>query len=161
MDTSIAAAIKRIYQYILIITVNLFKKGHRPTLFYEYMTTSVETESLRIFDYVRAEESGINLYIYENWPGFEGDYPFPATTEPFKIYNEYVSGDFHDWWLEMQDLMNEARSGAKIMLIPAGSIIIKVLTDVPGLSSLTMVELYDGRAPHGKASMYFLVSLVF
>jgi hypothetical protein len=61
----------------------------------------------------------------------------------------------------MQDLMIESRPGANIKLIPAGSIISKVLTGIPGLSSLTTDQLYDDKAPHGKASMYFLASLVF
>ncbi len=161
LDTSVVAATKRIYHYIRITVVNLFQKRKRTTVFYNYMETSVVTESLRIFDYVRVEEPSINFYIYENWPGFEGDYPFPATTETFKLYNEYVTGDFHNWWIEMQDMMNEARPEATIMLIPVGSIISKVLTDIPGLNSLNMDELYDDKAPHGKASMYFLASLVF
>ena len=104
LDTSLAARFSRIYQYIRSTVVRLFDEKFRPTLFYSYMTTSVETESLRILDYVRSEEPGIQFYIYENWPGFEGDYPFPASADTFKLYNEYVTGEFHDWWVEMQDV---------------------------------------------------------
>ena len=161
MDTSVAARAERMYDYVRTTVAKKFQKRKRQTPIYDYMGTSVVDESLRIFDYVRAEEPGINFYVYENWPGFEGDYPFPATTETFKLYNEYVIGDFHDWWIEMQDAMNEARPGARIMLIPVGSVISKVFTDIPGLSSLSMDDLYDDEGPHGKASMYFLSSLVF
>ena len=161
LGTSFAAAVNRIYQYTRISVVKLFEKVYRPNLYYDYMTTSMEAESLRIFDYVRTEEPGVNFYIYENWPGFEGDYSYPPSIETFKLYNQFVTGDFHNWWVEMQDVMNEARPGARVMLIPVGSTISKALTDIPGLSSLTMDELYEDKAPHGKAPMYFLSNLLF
>ncbi len=160
VDASVSTTISRTDNDVRMTLDDYFRGQKAPELFYQYIDTSVLAEGLRILDHVRAETPEIRFYIYENWPPFEGDYPFPANSKTFKLYHQYSTGDFHGWWIEMQDRMNEARPEGKVMLIPAGSTISNLLSKLPELSSLTMDELYDDSAPHGKASIYFLASLV-
>ncbi|MEM7574501.1 MAG: T9SS C-terminal target domain-containing protein [Bacteroidota bacterium] len=119
------------------------------------------TATEAIVDWVRQEEDTVAVYIYENWPDMapylNGN--FPPEVSAFANYNDYTRGAFHDWWIDYQDALLAARPAARIRMIPVGPIIADLLSVAP-LNSIPLGELYEDDAPHGRASLYFLASLV-
>jgi len=125
---------------------------------------------LRVLDYVRAQEPGVDFYIYENWPAGDFHAPdydppnsnTPPTSQQFSAYHDYTRGEFHDWWLQLHDLVVAARPGANIKMVPVGPIISGLLSEsgIGGLSSIPFEDLYEDNAPHGRPTIYFLAGLV-
>lgn len=121
-------------------------------------STTVVTSTETIFDWVEQQEPGTKYYIYENWP--EMNIPnFPPTAAEFATYNMFTQGSFHDWWTEYQDFMLASRPQLNTRLIPTGSIISKIITDLYP-NQIPVTELYEDGDPHGRATIYFLAGLV-
>ena len=120
---------------------------------------STVQETLRLLDYVRQEEPGIPFYIYENWPEFKEPFPFDPEGPQSQGYHDYTLGEFHEWWMELQDIVNTQRPAANVKLIPTGSIISGLLTEIEPLRNLTNADLYVDGDPHGNGIMYYLAAL--
>jgi len=126
-------------------------------------TESPLSATLEIMDWTSARESNMRIYIYENWPDMA---PFltneifpPSSPTEFANYNNSISGDFHDWWIDYQDMTLAARPEIYPRMIPVGPIIAELLTQTP-LSGLTATDLYVDGAPHGTPTVYFLAGLI-
>ncbi|WP_108805204.1 T9SS type A sorting domain-containing protein [Aquimarina sp. Aq107] len=118
---------------------------------------------LRILDYSRDEEPGINFYIYENWPEFNGTFPPVSQTEEeqeFGAFYDYTRGEFHDWWITLQDEVLATRPDANVKLIPVGPILSDLFSDNGILSEIAATTLYEDSAPHGYPVLYFLTALI-
>lgn len=116
--------------------------------------------TLEVIDWVSAQEPGIAIYIYENWPDMDGyTSSFPPTASEFANYNAYVVSGFHTWWIDYHDELLAARPAANIKMIPVGPIISNLLTNT-NLSGIAVSDLYEDDAPHGRPTIYFLASLV-
>lgn len=116
--------------------------------------------SLQVIDWVLAQEPGIDIYIYENWPDMSGYISsFPPSTNEFANYNAFVVSSFHTWWIDYHDELLAARPAANIKMIPVGPIISNLLTNT-NLSGIAVTTLYEDDAPHGRPTIYFLASLV-
>lgn len=123
----------------------------------DYSTTVVNSTET-IFDWVNQQEPGVKFYIYENWP--EMNIPnFPPTNAEFATYNTFTQGSFHDWWVDYQDFMLASRPQLNTRLIPVGSIISKIITDLYP-NQIPVTELYEDGDPHGRATIYFLAGLI-
>ncbi len=117
------------------------------------------TES--IFEWCNEQEDGLNFYIYENWPDM-GSYlgsGFPPSEDEWQSYNEYLNADFHDWYLEYHDALVENFPSSCIKMIPVGILISELLSKSP-YNEIPIDELYEDDAPHGRATIYFLASLI-
>ncbi|HMO39995.1 MAG TPA: T9SS type A sorting domain-containing protein [Saprospiraceae bacterium] len=117
--------------------------------------------SLRIIDHVNEQLLGPRIYIYENWPAVNPDgsgLSFPVSAQAFSEYHNIVLGDFHNWWLELQDLIIQARPELNVRMIPVGPIISKLLTETPLVNIPVTEWFYDGV--HGTPSLYFLAGLI-
>ena len=113
-----------------------------------------------IVDWVREQEPGVRVIIYENWPDMGGTIAsFPPTAAELEAYHATTRGSFHAWWLAYQDAVMAARPEAEVRMIPVGPAIARVLTETP-LSGIPTLELYEDDAPHGRPTLYFLASLV-
>lgn len=125
-------------------------------------STSVVNATQDILDYSDAQQSGIKYYLYENWPEMDLASAYPPTVPPQTEINDFhnqTTGIFHDWWLEYQDSLLSSRPALNLRLIPVGSVLSKIIRDLlPG--QIPFEELYEDSAPHGRASLYFLASLV-
>lgn len=145
----------------VIVTEANFIQGLPPTSTETGFSRSSLDNFLRIFDYVVGETPDVKFYIYENWPEFGGQgFPYPPTPDEMLNYHNHTMGDFHDWWISLHDLMLAERPNSNIKLLPVGSILSKMLVNLPGLASLTHEDLYSDDAPHGHPVMYFLSALV-
>ena len=115
--------------------------------------------TLQIIDWLEKYEPGANIYIYENWPEMAAFGDFPVNRKQFDKYNDYVLGDFHQWWVSYYEALREARPSATIKMVPVGPIITGLLTETP-LKAIPIEELYEDSAPHGRPNIYFLASLI-
>ena len=118
--------------------------------------------TIDIADWVNQQEDSVQIYIYENWPDmapYLSGGSFPPTPQDLSTYYNYTRGEFHDWWLEYHDSLLIARPDAKIRMIPVGPILANLL-ESPMLSQVPATEWYEDDAPHGRASLYFLASLI-
>lgn len=114
-----------------------------------------------IVDWLGSNAENARIYLYENWPdmaGILGDASFPPNAEGLLAYNEATLGDFHNWWIEYQDLLLTSRPDANVRMIPTGPVIAEVINNF--LQNIESTELYEDDAPHGRANVYFLAGLV-
>ncbi|NND04793.1 MAG: hypothetical protein HKN87_00315 [Saprospiraceae bacterium] len=83
---------------------------------------------------------------------------FPRTPSEIQPYHAYTKGAFHDWWIEYHDSLLVSRTDLQVRMIPIGPIIGDIIETY--LSSVPITELYEDDAPHGRALLYFLASIV-
>ena len=114
-----------------------------------------------IVDWLIAQEDTIKIYIYENWPDMAPylQNGFPPSASEFSNYNNYTLNGFHDWWIEYHDSLLLSRPTINVRMIPVGPILSEMLIDTV-LNQVPLTELYEDDAPHGRASIYFLASLI-
>ncbi|MEL6251235.1 MAG: T9SS type A sorting domain-containing protein [Bacteroidota bacterium] len=125
-------------------------------------STTVLQSTETIFDWVDQQEDSVRFYIYVNWPEMDLQNAFPPNlpqaSEVLDFHNQ-TTGSFLDWWTEYQDSMLVSRPQFQVRLIPVGPIISKILRDqIPG--QIPFDELYEDSDPHGRASLYFLASMI-
>ncbi|RZS90599.1 T9SS type A sorting domain-containing protein [Aquimarina brevivitae] len=118
---------------------------------------------VRILDFARQEEPTIDFYIYENWPEFYGTFPPTSDEEEateFGAFYDYTRGDFHNWWIDLQDEVLAARPDSNVKLIPVGPILADLFSDTGILADIPAATLYEDAAPHGYPVVYFLTALI-
>ncbi len=119
--------------------------------------------TVEIFEWCNQQEDDMDLYIYENWPDMDpylaNEFP-EVSTEEFAAYNAYTLGEFHDWWIDYQDMVNEELAPLEVKMIPVGPILSLLLTEIDDLAAIPITELYEDGAPHGRATIYFLAGLI-
>ncbi|MGL1934383.1 MAG: hypothetical protein OCD01_05165 [Fibrobacterales bacterium] len=119
-----------------------------------------------IFDWVSAQEPGIELYIYENWPDMGGfapnfdpeddNYAVP-TAEALEQYYAHTLSSFHDWFLEYHN--ETVKQNPQVKMIPVGPILAKLFTKTT-LKNIPVLDLYEDNAPHGTPTLYFLAGMI-
>ncbi len=115
--------------------------------------------TLAVFDWVDEAQPSVRYLVYENWPDmaaftdaeFNGDLP---SAEEVAAYHAYTEGDFHQWWLDYTEALNQARPDLDIVLVPTGSVMSRILSTT--LADVAVDELYLDNAPHGTPTLYFL-----
>ena len=123
---------------------------------------SAVSYTTEIIDWVTAQEPGIDIYIYENWPDMRRVIPdniFPATDAELQAYHELTMGEYAEWFDTYHAELQAARPDVNIISIPVGPMISKMLTETP-LSGIPITSLYEDIAPHGTETLYFLASVV-
>ena len=115
-----------------------------------------------IVNWLEANEPGIKIYIYENWPDMAPYLTggvFPPTSSDLTNYYNYLNSDFHDWWIDYHDAILLSNPAENVRMIPVGPILSDLLQNTV-LNTIPALELYEDDAPHGRASLYFLAGLV-
>ena len=114
-----------------------------------------------IADWLVIQEEDIRIYIYENWPDMAPYLSggFPPSASDLHNYYSYTEGAFHDWWLDYHDALLASRPEMEIRMIPVGPIMADLLSQSP-LNAIPATDLYEDDAPHGRATLYFLASLI-
>ena len=125
-------------------------------------TTSVLTSTETIFDWVAQQEMDVRFFVYANWPemDLQNAYPpnLPLQAEIDAYHNQTIT-PFMDWWIDYQDHLLASRPDYQTRLIPVGSIISKILTElIP--DQVPFSELYEDSDPHGRPSLYFLAGMI-
>jgi len=114
-----------------------------------------------VFDWVRGQSAQTCLIIYENWPDMA---PFLSgetlqTEAEFTAYNNYLRGDFHDWWIEYHDALLASRPAYEVKMVPVGPILADIL-ESDWADEVPYDQLYEDNAPHGRPTLYFLASVI-
>jgi hypothetical protein len=146
------------FDSILFTPVN-FVQNESPTANLDWAGGSTAGITLRVIDWVAAQEPGIEVFIYENWPEMQIN-SFPPTTGEFDDYNAFVLGGFSDWWDAYHDALQDARPDLQITSIPVGPIIAKMISQTSLLSGMSVTDFYKDGDPHGTDTTYFLASLI-
>lgn len=116
-----------------------------------------------LISWVTENKPGTPLYIYEGWPDMatytNGN--FPPTPNEWASYQADAgfNSNFHEWYLELQDSLNERYPNECIKLIPVGPIISELLDQAP-YNSIPIDTLYEDDAPHGRPSIYMMAGLI-
>ncbi|MEQ8583344.1 MAG: hypothetical protein RIC30_20255 [Marinoscillum sp.] len=149
------------FNTILLTAGNFIQYQPATENYYGENFTPVDVTA-NIVNWCLGQEEQMTIYIYENWPDMASflHNDFPPNASEFEAYNDYTRGEFHQWWLDYQDRVREAVPNGDVKMIPVGPILAKLLTDINALSSISMTELYEDDAPHGRPTIYFLASLV-
>ncbi|MGL1903949.1 MAG: fibronectin type III domain-containing protein [Fibrobacterales bacterium] len=139
----------------IIITHANFVQNSPATAPYGGFTPMEST--FRLLDNARSHYPNIPFIIYENWPKLP---QFPATQDEMEEYHTNARGDFHTWWLDLQDMIQQERPDASVQMFPVGPIISGLFQTIPALNSIPLTDLYEDVAPHGRPALYFLAALV-
>lgn len=114
---------------------------------------------LAVVDWLEDAAPGRRIWIYEGWADMGEIAPdFPPDAATLRRYHEANLGSYHDWYVNLIDMLREARPGAEIALLPVSSTLARLFTG-PVLGDLPAEALYTDNAPHGTASLYFLAAL--
>ena len=143
-----------------IFTVFNFVQDLAPDEVYFGESSSVLSASERLIDSVDLYHPEVTQYIYENWPDmapFTGE-PFDPSSSDFTAYNAFTLGDFHDWWIDLQDQLLASDPAENVRMIPVGPMIAELLSVAP-YNTIPVLDLYEDNAPHGRESIYFLAGL--
>lgn len=144
----------------ILITPGNFIQWQSPLNNYPGEDLSPIDATTTIIDWCTEQEEGLQFYIYENWPDmapYLGS-DFPPNSGEWDNYNDYLLGDFHDWFVAYYNGMASLFPDACVRMIPVGPIISKLLQQSP-YDQIPIDQLYEDDAPHGRASLYFLASL--
>lgn len=144
----------------ILITPANFIQWQPPTAdYYNDSISPIEATNM-VFNWADQQEDSLIFYVYENWPDM-GPYlsnGFPPTQSEWNAYNQYLNGDFHDWFLEYHDSLMLAHPNSCVRMIPTGPIISGLLSQSP-FNQIAIDTLYEDDAPHGRPTIYFLAAL--
>lgn len=145
----------------IIITPGNFIQWQGPEMPFPNKNLSPVSATVEIFNWCIEQEDNLKIYIYENWPDMASFLSggFPPLLEEWLDYNSYLQGEFHEWFIDYHRQVKNNFSDQCINFIPVGSIISEILLSEP-YDQIPIEELYEDDAPHGRASLYFLASLI-
>lgn len=145
----------------VIITPGNFIQWQSPQENYPMESVSPISATESIFNWCNQQEDDLNFYIYENWPDMAPylSNGFPPSEDEWISYNEYLTTEFKNWFLEYHDALVESFPNSCIKMIPVGTLISDLLGQSP-YDAIPVQELYEDDAPHGRASIYFLASII-
>ncbi|MEM9545020.1 MAG: T9SS type A sorting domain-containing protein [Bacteroidota bacterium] len=145
----------------ILITPGNFIQWQGPNENYFGDDISPIDATLDVFEWCNEQEEGLNFYIYENWPDMAPylSNGFPPSETEWNAYLGYLNGDFHDWFLEYFNAVETSFPNSCVRMIPVGPLINNLMKEEP-FNQIPIDELYEDDAPHGRASIYFLVSIV-
>ena len=151
-DATINNSIFTIYNYVQDVL---------PSDNYPYFGSSVLNATQRLIDSLTTYHTPIDLFLYECWPdmaGFTSGSTFNPTAQEFVNYQNYVLGDYQDWWENLHDSILVSRPTLQVRMIPVAAVISELLNTAP-FDTIPITDLYEDNAPHGKPSIYFLAGL--
>lgn len=145
----------------ILLTPANFIQWQPPYFDYPNDNSSPLDYTRTIFSWVNQQEDSLQLYVYENWPDMAPylSNGFPPTQSEWTTYNNYLNGDFHDWFVEYHDSLRLAFPNSCVQMIPAGPAISSLLM-TPPYNQIAIDTLYEDDAPHGRPTIYFLAALV-
>ncbi len=144
----------------ILITPGNFIQWQGPSVDYFNDTQSPLDYTSQIFNWVNQQEDSMTFYVYENWPDMAPylSQGFPPSQQEWQNYNDYLNGDFHDWFLEYHDSLILAHPDHCVRMIPVGPVISDLLMQAP-FDQIAIDTLYEDDAPHGRPTVYFLAAL--
>ncbi|MGL1888376.1 MAG: hypothetical protein OCD76_17805 [Reichenbachiella sp.] len=149
------------YSSIILTPANFSQEAPPEEVLSYWDNDSWLNHTLRVVDHVLISHPDIVNYVYEAWPEPRNGALMGDSTYVVDNYFEAEQDHFHDWHVQLQDRLSEARPGKIFKLIPAGSIIAGIFKNVPEMLTIPFSEIYEDDAPHGLPPLYFLTSIIF
>jgi len=145
----------------IMITPGNFIQWQSPNEDYPTDPISPVEATNTIFEWCNSKESNLDFFIYENWPDMAPylSNGFPPSAEEWSEYNIILNNNFHNWFIDYYSQVAKEFSNNCVSFIPAGTLISNLLQTAP-YDEIPISELYEDDAPHGRATIYFLSSLV-
>jgi len=143
----------------VVLTPGNFIQGLAPNEPYPGDTRSPLEASIDVVQDTLADQPNAQFYVYEGWADLGSLYGFPVTETQLADYHAYNMGDYHDWFVDYTQALDDAVPGADVQLIPVASVMAELFTNGP-LEGLTLDDLYVDSAPHGTETVYFLSSMI-
>ncbi len=118
------------------------------------------SETLRVFDWTRAQDPNLRHYIYEGWAEMAGVAGrFPPSDRALRRYHAFNQGDYHNWYQAYLDAVRTERPDLDVQLIPVASEMSRLLAAEP-LNQIPVTALYSDDAPHGTDTLYLLAAMI-
>ncbi len=116
--------------------------------------------SLEVIDWVREAAPEARIMLYQGWADMGNiARSYPPSKRQFRRYNRFIKGDYHEWYLEWEAMLQTARPDADISLIPVATILADLFTETV-LAGIAPEDLYSDTSPHGTATLYLLAAMV-
>ncbi|MBM4151510.1 MAG: T9SS type A sorting domain-containing protein [Ignavibacteria bacterium] len=124
-----------------------------------------------IFNWLNANDPGVNLYLYECWPKIEKNYIMngkdwslstgkaPSSAQ-WVNYLNYATGNSNGFWKDLQDSLIKKAGIVNTKLIPSSMICAKLWRQGGLLSDMPVDSIFEDLGPHGKPSSYFLTAMI-
>jgi len=126
-----------------------------------------------IFNWLNANDPGVNLYLYECWPKIEKNYILngqdwnavtntgnPPNASQWALYLNYALGNSNGFWKDLQDSLINKSGITNTKLIPSSMICAKLWQPGGILSDMAPASIFEDIGPHGLPSAYFLAAMV-
>lgn len=147
-----------VFDTILITPAN-FIQDVSPDTDYFGDTRSPFDAVIDMVDDLLADHPDAQFLIYEGWADMGPFAPeLPITTAALTQYHAYNMGAYHDWFLDLIEMVNGARPAADLTLLPVAWILSDLMTGI--LSSVPAEAFYVDNAPHGTETTYFLAAMI-
>ena len=148
------------FNQITLSEVN-FTQGRAPDQpDYSDPTTTPAQAALDIIAWVDGRAPNATINLYETWPSLEAFADsFPPSHEAFTAWMDYMTGDWHNWWVSLHEIVQEARPDLSVRLISVGPQIAKLIADL-GLDGLRAEDLFIDDSGHGSPTLYFLAATI-
>ncbi|CUH64605.1 hypothetical protein TG4357_01384 [Thalassovita gelatinovora] len=118
------------------------------------------TATLKVVDWAAGQTPQARFFIYEGWTEMAGKVPaFPPDADGLKTYLQANTGNYHGWFQDYANAVQQARPNLDLTLIPVASTLSGLLSDT-ALSGLQALDLYSDDAPHGTPTLYLLAALI-
>ena len=150
------------FNQITISAVNFVQDQSPDSPYWHEPGTSPLAAALQIIDWTQARAPGAAINIFETWPDMGGFIDsFPPTQAQFAAWTNFMTTDWHDWWVSLSDMIQQARPDLDVRLISVGTQVAEMLdTPALGLGDLTAQDLFLDDNGHGTPTLNFLAATI-
>ena len=146
------------FNQITLSAVNFVQDQSPDSPYWHEPDTSPLEAALRIIDWTQARAPGAAVNIYETWPELDG---IPETPAQFDAWIDSMTGDWHGWWVDLAEMIRQARPDLDLRLISVGTRVAEMIsTPALGLQTLTAKDLFLDDQGHPTPTLAFLASLL-
>lgn len=148
------------FNQITISEVNFTQSRAPDQPDYSDPDTTPAQAALDIIAWVDGRAPNATINLYETWPSLESFADsFPPSHEAFTAWLEYMTGDWHEWWVSLYEIIREERPDITLRLISVGPQIARLIADL-GLDDLRAEDLFIDEGGHGSPTLYFLAATI-
>ncbi|WP_420587814.1 DUF4214 domain-containing protein [Marivita sp.] len=143
---------------ITLSAVNFVQDQSPDSPYWHEPATSPLAAALQIIDWAQARAPGAAINIYETWPELDS---YPPSPQDFAAWTDLMTGEWHAWWVDLTEMIQQARPDLDVRLISVGTQVADML-DTPelGLSALSAEDLFLDSEGHATPSLSFLAGLL-
>ena len=148
------------FDSIVISPANFIQDVPPDTAYRDGSGQSPLGETLKIIDWLMAQDRDLRVFIYGGWPEMANITPdFPPSASGLLQYHRTARGPDVEWYAGFVAMLQAERPEADIRLLPVGERLSRALM-TPPFNSIPALDLYEDNAPHGTPSLYVMAAIV-